>query len=613
MPHVDSLESILLLSALVLIAAIIAVRIGARLGLPALLLFLGLGVLMGDSVLGLQFNDAQLAQAIGLTALVIILAEGGLTTRWRDIKPSMGVATVLATVGVVVSIGLMTLFGRFVLGLSIWHAMLLGAVTSPTDAAAVFSVLRSVPLPHRISGILEAESGLNDAPTVLLVTTASTLALAAAGQDTHGHATNPWVVVGLIVIELVGGVLLGGLLGWIGAFIQRRVALPASGLYPLATLAWVFLAYGLGTIIHVSGFAAVFVTALILGNSQLPHRQATRSFVEGIGWISQIGLFVMLGLLASPGRLSWREVVAGVAAGLVLTFVARPVSVLLSSLPFRIPWRDQAFVSWAGLRGAVPIVLTTIPMAAGVPNADYLFDVVFIFVIVFTLLQAPTLPLLARLLRLTDPSAVTDLEIEAAPLDKIGAEMLQIKIPGGSKLAGVSLQELRLPRNTVVSLVIRDAKPFTPDERERLRTGDELLIVAPSQLRQQAEDRMQAISQHGRLAHWASESGTRGLRARLPARLRRGAGAVRRDDAARAQTGRADAGVPGAAPSDPASTQAPRSAVIGRLRPPPRREPAARRPDQPVGSDQVPESRSVTEAGSLAPDVAGEVVPPDPS
>ncbi len=323
---------------------------------------------------------------------MLILAEGGLTTKWSDIRSSIGIAALLATVGTLVSVGLMTLFGHFVLGLDWWIAVLLGAVTSPTDAAAVFAVLRRVPLPLKIRGALEAESGLNDAPTVLLVTLASSAAIAggtgtggAAGDDHVGVASS----LALIPVEIVGGVAIGLVLGWLGVQLLRRVALPSSGLYPLAALVWAVFAYGAAATLHTSGFAAVYVAGLLLGNANLPHRAATRSFVEGIGWIAQIGLFVMLGLLASPGRISLRTVGIALAAGLFLTFVARPISVFVGAVWFRIPLRDQAFLSWAGLRGAVPIVLATIPLAAGVPDATLLFDVVLVFVIVFTVPAGP--------------------------------------------------------------------------------------------------------------------------------------------------------------------------------------------------------------------------------
>ena len=492
------LDLILLVGAVVLIAAIIAARVGARVGLPSLLLFLGLGMVLGDSGIGVRFDDADLAHALGFGALVLILAEGGLTTKWSDIRSSTGLAVVLSTVGIGVSVVLMTLFGYYVLDLSLWTAVLLGAVTSPTDAAAVFSVLRHVPIPHRLRGALEAESGLNDAPTVLLVGLASSFA---AG---HGQEGGPLAITALILAELVGGVAIGLILGWLGAQILRRVALPSSGLYPLAVLVWAVFAYGAAASVHASGFAAVYTCALMLGNAKLPHRAATRSFVEGIGWIAQIGLFVMLGLLASPDRLTWQAAGVAIAAGLFLTFVARPVSVYVSAVWFKIPWREQAFLSWAGLRGAVPIVLATIPLSEGIDGAYFLFDVVLVFVIVFTCLQAPTLPFVARRLGLLDDESAQDVEVEAAPLDKIDADLLQVRIPPGSRLAGMEVGELRLPRDTVVSLIIRDRRPFYPTGRERIKVADELLIVTPEAQRENTEERLRALGRGGRLARWRS-------------------------------------------------------------------------------------------------------------
>lgn len=494
------LDALLLGGAAVLVVAVFAARIGSGIGLPALLIFLGLGIAIGEDGLGLDFSDPDLAHALGFSALVLILAEGGVTTRWRDIRSSVRLAGLLALVGTVVSTALMALFGHFVLGLDPWIAVLLGAVCSPTDAAAVFSVLRRVPLPGRLRGVLEAESGLNDAPTVLIVALASATAL---GHETHGGVLG---LVGLVILELAGGVLIGGLLGWAGVQLLRRVALPASGLYPLAVLGWTVLAYGLAAAAHTSGFAAVYVCAVILGNSALPHRGATRSFFEGIGWIAQIGLFVMLGLLASPSRLTWHAVLIALAAGLFLTVVARPVSVFVCAVWFRVSPRHQAFLSFAGLRGAVPIVLATIPMAEGVAGAELLFDVVLVFVVVFTCVQAPLLPWVARRLGLSS-GAMHDIEVESAPLDKVSANLLQIRIPEDSRMRGVRVSELRLPPNVVVSLVIRQDRMFSPHGSQRLEIGDELLIVAPSHLVPTVEDRLRAVGRRGRLARWWNESG----------------------------------------------------------------------------------------------------------
>lgn len=489
-----ALDQVLLLGSIILLAAVLAARLGSRLGLPSLLIFLGLGMALGQTIL--PFNDADMAHTLGYAALVLILAEGGYTTRWEDIRGALPQAILLATLGVGISVVLISVFAHFVLGLPLPVAVLLGAILSPTDSAAVFSVLRRVPLPARVRAVVEGESGFNDAPIVLLVTIATEWSL---GRGPEGGV--PGLVL-IIVLQLVAGVAVGIAIGWIGVFVMRRIALPASGLYPLAGLGWAVLAYGVGAMVHVSGFAAVYVAAMMLGNGKLPHRNATRSFAEGIGWVAQIGLFVMLGMLSNPQQISLRALLLGLGAGAFVTFVARPLSVIASVSWFRVPWREQAFISWAGLRGAVPIIMATVPLAAGAPQALELFDMVFAFVVVFTLLQAPTLPWAARVLKVSDGKEATDVEIEFAPLDTIKADMMQVHVPQGSRLNGVTMRELRLPRTSVVSLIIRDGEPFTPKPDQMVRTGDDLLIVTNGTDRKRVESRLRSIGSGGRLARW---------------------------------------------------------------------------------------------------------------
>ncbi len=487
------MDTVLLVGAVVMLVAILAVWVSVRAGLPSLLVYLLMGVLLGESGLGVQFENADVAHALGFAALVLILAEGGLTTQWQEIRPAMKLGVALATLGVAVSVTVMALVGRFVFGLDWQLAVLLGAVTSPTDAAAVFSVLRRVPLPRRLIGALEAESGLNDAPTVLLVTLVST----GAALD-HGVLG----FLGIVVYELVAGVALGLAVGFGGAWMMRRVALPSSGLYPLAVLTLTVLAYAGTVALHASGFAAVYTAALVLGNSELPHRAATRSFSEGVAWLAQIGLFVMLGLLVSPNRISGRDVLVAVLAGLVLTFVARPLSVLACALTSRLSLREQAFVSWAGLRGAVPIVLSTIPLAEAVPGSRQLFDIVFVLVVIFTLVTGPTLPWVAMRLGVTQADESRDIDVEAAPLERIAADLLQVNITDRSRLHGVEVGELRLPLGASVSLVVRNGQTLVPDDRTVLRHGDDLLVVTPRRLRDSTERRLHAVSDRGRLAQW---------------------------------------------------------------------------------------------------------------
>ncbi|MET0525829.1 MAG: potassium/proton antiporter [Nocardioides sp.] len=493
---VHQLDQFLLVGSVVTLLAILAVRVSSRAGFPSLLIYLLIGVALGEAGFGIQFEDAALAHALGFAALVIILAEGGVTTSWNDIRGCMRMSVALATLGVAISVTVVALVAYFVFDLPWEIAVLLGASISATDAAAVFSVLRVVPLPRRLTGTLEAESGLNDAPVVVLVTLISTGAVTEDG---------PLVVAGIIVFELVAGVLIGLAVGFGGAWLMRRAALPASGLYPIAVICLTLLAYAGGAAAHASGFAAVYVAALVLGNSELPHRQATRSFAEGIAWLAQIGLFVMLGLLLSPGRITLEILGLAFAAGLVLTLVARPLSVLACAVVQRMPPRELAFLSWAGLRGAVPIVFTTIPLDEGVDGAERLFDIVFVMVVIYTLLTAPTLPMVARVLKVARRSEPRDLDLEVAPLERIAADLLQITISPVSKLHGVEVGELRLPSGSSVSMVIREGETLVPERRTVLRRGDDLLVVTPRKQRERTEQRLREVSERGRLAHWLDE------------------------------------------------------------------------------------------------------------
>jgi cell volume regulation protein A len=244
---------------------------------------------------------------------------------------------------------------------------------------------------------------------------------------------------------------------------------------------------------------------MLLGNTALPPRGATRSFSEGVAWLAQIGLFVMLGLLLSPGRITLETVGLALAAGFILTLVARPLSVLACSVVQRMPPRELAFISWAGLRGAVPIVFTTIPLAEGVDDAERLFDIVFVMVVIYTLLTGPTLPLVARFLKVARRSEPRDLELEAAPLERVAADLLQITISPVSKLHGVEVGELRLPRGASVSMVIRDGETLVPERRTVLRRGDDLLVVTPRKQRERTEKRLREVSARGRLAQWLDD------------------------------------------------------------------------------------------------------------
>jgi potassium/hydrogen antiporter len=482
----------LLLAAGVLLVAVGAVRLSTRLGLPSLLVYLALGVTIGEAGLGIHFDDAVLTRTLGTCALLVIIAEGGLTARWSNLRPVLGVAAVLSTIGVAASIAVVGLVAHYALRVDWRLALLYGAVLSSTDAAAVFSTLRRVVVRPRLAAILEAESGINDAPVVLIVSLLSTGAPGA----------RPWWQEGLLVgYELVAGAALGLAVGFVGAWALRRAALPSAGLYPLAAVGLTVLAFTVGTLAQASGFLAVYTAGVVLGNARLPHRHSILGFADGLAWLAQIGLFVLLGLLVSPARLAG-AILPGLLVGLALLLLARPISVALSVTPFRIWWREQAFLSWAGLRGAVPIVLATIPLSAGVPGARFLFDVVFVLVVAYTLIQGTTLAALARWLKVTAPDSATELFVESAPLERMRADLLRVEVPAGSRLNGVYLDELRLPLGASVTLVLRAGSGFVPDQKTRLRQGDSLLVVSTVEVRDAAEQRLQAVSRHGRLARW---------------------------------------------------------------------------------------------------------------
>jgi cell volume regulation protein A len=494
---VSDLNLSLLVGTLVLLVAVAAVRLSLRSGLPSLLLYLGIGVAIGEA--GIQFDSAELTQVLGYSALVLILAEGGLTTSWDGIRRSIAPAALLSTLGVVVSVAVVGLAAHFVLHVSWTVALLVGAVLSSTDAAAVFSVLRRVPLPRRLTGLLEAESGFNDAPVVILV-----LALAAQASPAGSSDGAWWQLLLMAVAELAGGAAVGLLIGFVGGHLMRHIGSSSSGLFSIGVVSLTVLAYAAGALLHASGFLAAYLSALLLGNMRLPHRAAVRGFAQALGWLAQIGLFVLLGLLVTPARLTG-QIVHAVLIGLVLLLVARPLSVIVSMTPFRVPWRDQAFLSWAGLRGGVPVVLATVPRTAGTPNVDWLFDLVFVLVVIFTLVQAPALPWVARRLGVTDPDRAMDLEVESTPLDELGAEVLQMTVGATSKLHGIEVFELRLPTGANVTLVVRSGKGFVPSPQTTLRHADQLLIVATAETRLAVERRVRQISRGGRLAGWNSK------------------------------------------------------------------------------------------------------------
>ncbi|NUO37875.1 MAG: potassium/proton antiporter [Gemmatimonadaceae bacterium] len=449
-------------------------RVSARLGLPVALLFLLVGVVAGSEGLGhIGFEDYGFAFRVGTTALVLILFDGGLNTPAASARQVLAPATVLATVGVVATAGLVAVAAHL-FGLSWAMAMLLGAIVSSTDAAAVFSVLTAsgTRLRRRVGLTLELESGLND-PMAVILTTAITAGIAG------GAAPSALAVTLDVVRELAIGAVTGYVIARVGRLLIMRVHLPAAGLYPAFTLAVACLSFGLATLLHGSGFLAVYVTGMTLGSGVLPHAVGIRRVHDALGWLSQVLMFLLLGLLVFPSRLL-QVATVGLTLALFLAVVARPVIAMLCLAPFRYRWRDSAYVGWVGLRGAVPIVLATIPVMADVPGAHVLFDIVFFIVVVGALVPGATVPWMARLLRVESdapPPPATMIEVDArAPR---GDELRAYFVSDQLAVAGATLAEIPFPEGAAVSMLERGGALIAPSGATRIEPGDYVYVIAP--------------------------------------------------------------------------------------------------------------------------------------
>ena len=489
----ETLAAALLAGSVIVLISVVGVRLAGRLGVPGLLLYLLLGLALGTSLPAFKFDDAQLAVILGYSALVLILVQGGLTTRADLLRSTLLPAVTMASVGVAVSIAVVAVPLIVFLDMSPQIAILLGAVLAATDAAAVFSVLRKMRISSRVGTLLEAEAGFNDAPVVVIV---SVVASGAFG-------TAPWWQIPVMVIaELVGGAVVGLGMGMVSRWLLPRLALPAVGLYPIAALALLVGTYGLADVVHVSGFMAVYVAAVLIGSARrLPHRRSIIGFADGLAWIAEIGLFVMLGALADVSRLPAALPTAVLVTVIILVF-ARPLAAIVSLVPFRWPAHRVIFAAVAGLRGAVPIVFAAIPLGAGLAGADFVFDVTLIVVLLLLAVQTPVLPRLGRRLGIVMDDEAVELDVEAAPLDGMRALVLGLEVPAGSGFIGVFVMELGLPDGAVVALVVRDDRAIAPDVHTRIRAGDQLIIVTTEDARAATDERIQAVAQRGRLSRW---------------------------------------------------------------------------------------------------------------
>lgn len=383
-------EGWLFVASLLLLLSIFAWKVSSKLGIPALVLFLGIGMLAGsDGPGGIYFDDALVAQSVGVIALAFILFAAGLETEWKVVRPALGGALSLSTIGVLLTAIVVALFAVLVLHVSFLEGLLLGAIISATDAAAVFSVLgaRNVQLTGKLLPLLELESGTND-PMAVFLTLGLTRLLTGPQESVFG-------VILLFVQQMGIGAILGVLIGWAAIWLINRLNLDVEGLYRVFTIALVLFAYGLTAILGGSGFLAVYLVGLLLGNSSVQRVDRLSRFHDSLAWLMQIAMFLILGLLVFPSHLP-TVLGSGLLITVVVVFLARPVSVLIALLPVHMSLREKLFVSWVGLRGAVPIVLATFPLLAGVSKASLLFDLVFFVVLASVLLQGTTVTLVAK-------------------------------------------------------------------------------------------------------------------------------------------------------------------------------------------------------------------------
>lgn len=460
---------IAIMGGFVAVAVLLSRSIGRR-GVPLLVLFVCLGMLGGSEGLGgIPFEDYHLTFRLGTVALVFILFDGGLNTSRTVLRTALAPALVLATLGVALTAGLVSLAGRL-LGLTWMEALLLGAVVSSTDAAAVFSVLRGsgVHLRQRVAATLELESGLNDPMAVIL-----TLGVTQALLSGDGLSAALLLEVGL---QLVVGAAMGVAMGFGARAVLRRPLL-ASGLYPVLTLAVACLAFGLPTLLQGSGFLAVYLAGLVLGNGPLPHRATILRVHDFVAWFAQVLMFVVLGLLSFPS-----ELLAVVGPGLflaaVLAIVARPLSVMACLLPFRYARAELAFVGWVGLRGAVPIILTTIPLMAGLEHGREIFNLVFFAVVASALVQGTSVRALTRRLgleRASPPAPAASIELTSAlPLRD---EIVTFFIEAESDVSGRLLRELEFPEGAAVVLIVRGERLIAPRGGSQLLVGDHASVL----------------------------------------------------------------------------------------------------------------------------------------
>lgn len=477
--------TLILIAGTLLALGIGATLLAGRLRVPGLVLFLVLGMAIGSDGLGLitfgaTENDAELARTIGIIALALILFEGGLGAGWGEIRPVLRGALPLATIGTLITAVITGLLSHVLFDFTVLEGMLLGSVIASTDSAAIFSVLRGSNVRRKLARTLEAESGFNDPIAVLLV-----LGFIEWIQTPSGYGIADMAV--LMVQQLSIGAAAGFVVGTAAVAAFRKVAFATTGLYPVASIATAAIAFGSADQLGGSGFLAVYMAGLSLGGARIPARRTIDDFHAGLAWVAQIALFFTLGLLVFPHELS-SVAVNGIVLALILTLVARPIATFVTTLPNRYDVREATLLSWAGLRGAVPVVFATFPVIEGVKHAEELFNLVFFVVITSALVQGATINPLARRLKLTSRAeAVPPPVMEVGTIRRLGAEVLEFPVHADDALVGRLVNELGLPRDALVNVIVRDDEALLPRGSTEVAAGDRLHIVVRENARSDVE------------------------------------------------------------------------------------------------------------------------------
>ncbi|MDP1715105.1 MAG: potassium/proton antiporter [Anaerolineales bacterium] len=468
-----SFELILISVAGLLLISVLVSKVSDHFGIPALLLFLALGMMAGSEGFGgVYFDDPALSQFIGIVALNLILFAGGLETEWKDIRPALKEGVALSTIGVLLTAVIVGLIAQVLLGFSLLQGLLLGAIVSSTDAAAVFSILRSksVGLKGKLRPLIELESGSND-PMAVFLTIGMIQML-----------TQPDVQIidlfGSFILQIAVGVLFGFVFGKIIVFLANRIQLGFEGLYPVLTLSIVFLTYSLTNAAYGSGFLAVYLAGIVAGHQDFVHRRSVTRFHDGVAWLMQITMFLTLGLLVYPSELI-PIIGTGLLIAVALMFIARPISVFISLLSSKFSIQEKTLISWVGLRGAVPIILATFPLLAGLPQAESIFNIVFFVVLTSALLQGASIPYVTKLLGVDAPVVKKPIyPIEYTPVSGYKNELKELAIPAGSSMDGKTIVELSLPQEFLIILIARSHEFITPSGGITLLAGDILIVLA---------------------------------------------------------------------------------------------------------------------------------------